>query len=185
MSMNRPQHNLGNVLWIGAEALGLPGQRTFRVMAMSNALSAHMWLEKEQLQALADAIGRMLVEIDTAQGLAIPSREEPVSNPKPPNVPDIPDVEMQVRALGLRYDPDYDLIALEVYDRDTDEDTDEPPTLRCLGTRAQMEALQLNALEVVAAGRPRCPFCGTPLSQAGLPHFCPPMNGHQKITSDD
>lgn len=185
MSMKRPQHNLGNVSWIGAEALGLPGQRTFRVMALSNTLSAHLWLEKEQLQALADAIGRMLIEIDNSQGLAIPSRSEPVSNPKPADFPEVPDVDMHVVALGLRYDPDYDLIALEAYERETDEESDEPPTLRCLGSRAQMEALQLNALEVVAAGRPRCPFCGTPLSQAGLPHFCPPMNGHQKLTSDD
>ncbi len=185
MSMNRPKHNLGNVSWIGAEALGVPGQRTFRVLALSNTLSAHLWLEKEQLQALADAIGRMLVEIDSSQGLAIPSRVEPVSNPRPPDFPAIPDVELHVVALGLRYDPDYDLIALEAYEHDTDEENDEPPTLRCLGSRAQMEALQLNALEVVAAGRPRCPFCGTPLSQAGLPHFCPPMNGHQKLNSDE
>lgn len=176
---------MGNVSWIGAEALGVPGQRTFRVMALSNSLSAHLWLEKEQLQALADAIGRMLIEIDTTQGLAIPSRTEAVSNPRPANFPDVPDVELHVVALGLRYDPDYDLIALEAYERETDEESNEPPTFRCLGSRAQLEALQLNALEVVAAGRPRCPFCGTPLSQAGLPHFCPPMNGHQKLSSDE
>jgi uncharacterized repeat protein (TIGR03847 family) len=154
-------------------------------MAQGNTLSAHLWLEKQQLQALADAIGRMLVEIDNEQGLAIPSRTEAISNPKPPGFPAIPDVDMQVVALGLRYDPDYDLIALEAYEHDTDEENDEPPTFRCLGTRAQMEALQLNAVEVVSAGRPRCPFCGTPLSQAGLPHFCPPMNGHQKPNADD
>jgi uncharacterized repeat protein (TIGR03847 family) len=127
----------------------------------------------------------MLIEIDTTQGLAIPSRTEPVSNPKPADFPAIPDVELHVVALGLRYDPDYDLIALEVFDQEMDEENEEPPTLRLLGSRAQLEALQLNALEVVAAGRPRCPFCGTALSQAGLPHFCPPMNGHQKLTSED
>lgn len=185
MSMNRPQHNVGKVSWIGTEALGLPGQRTFRVLAQGKSLTAHLWLEKQQLQALADAIGRMLVEIDTTQGLAIPSRTEPVSNPKPPDFPAVPDVEIHVVALGLRYDPDDDLIALEAYEQETDEDSDEPPTLRCLAGRAQMQALQLNAIEVVSAGRPRCPFCGTPLSQAGLPHFCPPMNGHQKLASEE
>ena len=48
-----------------------------------------------------------------------------------------------------------------------------------------MLALQSNALEVVAAGRPRCPLCHTPLSAPGMPHFCPPTNGHQKLAVDD
>lgn len=183
MSMRGPRYNMGNIRWIGAEAVGLPGQRTFRVMALNDTLSASLWLEKEQLQALADAIGRMLVEVDTTQGLAIPSRREPISNPQPPDFPATTDIEIQVGSLGLRYDSDRDVIAIEAYDREADDES-EPPTLRCAGSRAQMEALQLNALEVVSAGRPRCPFCGTPLASAGMPHFCPPMNGHQKLSSE-
>ncbi len=184
MSMRRPQYNMENIRWIGAEAIGLPGQRTFRVMVMSDSMSAQLWLEKEQLQALADAVGRMLVEVDQTRGLEIPSRKEPVSNPKPPNFPDAPDIELHAGSLGLRYDPDQDVISLEAFDREADNE-DDPSTFRCLGTRSQMEALQLNILEVVSAGRPRCPFCSTPLQAAGMPHFCPPMNGHQKITIDE
>lgn len=184
MSMRRPQHNMGNVTWIGAEAIGLPGQRTFRVLALSDSMSAHMWLEKEQLQALADAVERMLVEVDQTQGLDIPSRKEPVSNPKPPNFPSTPNVEIHVGSLGLRYDPDRDVISIEAFDREADDESN-APMIRCLGTRAQMEALQLNILEVVSAGRPRCPFCSTPLQAPGMPHFCPPMNGHQKITVEE
>lgn len=184
MSMRRPRYNMGNVSWIGAEAIGLPGQRTFRVMALSDSMSAHLWLEKEQLQALADAVGRMLVEVDQSQGLAIPSRQEPVSNPKPPNFPDSPDVEFHVGSLGLRYDPDRDVIAIEAFDREDDDEND-PPAFRCLGSRAQMEALQLNIEGVVTSGRPRCPFCHTPLQAVGMPHFCPPMNGHQKISIEE
>ncbi len=184
MSMRKPKYNMGNAGWIGAEALGLPGQRTFRVLALNDTMSAQLWLEKEQLQALADAIGRMLVEVDVTQGLEIPSRKEPISNPKPPNFPVTPDIELQVGALGLRYDPEKDLIAMEAFERNSDEET-ELPVFRCLGSRAQMEALQLNSLEVVSAGRPKCPFCGMPLSTPGMPHFCPPMNGHQKLSPEE
>ena len=53
MSMKRPRHNMGRVDWIGAEALGLPGQRTFRLLVLSESMSAQLWLEKQQLQALA------------------------------------------------------------------------------------------------------------------------------------
>lgn len=176
---------MGNISWIGAEAIGLPGQRTFRVMVLSDTLSASLWLEKEQLQALAEAVGRMLVEVDQSQGLEIPSRKEPISNPKPPNFPSTPDVEFHVGSLGLRYDPDRDAIALEAFDREDDDDENDSPALRCTGTRAQMEALQLNILEAVSGGRPRCPFCSTPLQAPGMPHFCPPMNGHQKIGIED
>ncbi len=49
-------------------------------------------------------------------------------------------------------------------------------------SREQMQLLQANALDVLASGRPRCPLCGTPLPDAGTPHFCPPTNGHQKLT---
>lgn len=184
MSMKRPRHNMGSISWIGAEAIGLPGHRTFRLMALSDTLSAHLWMEKEQLQALAEAVGRMLVEVDQTQGLEIPSRKEPISNPKPLNFPDAPDVEFHVGSLGLRYDPDRDVISIEAFDREGDDEND-PPTFRCLGTRAQLEALQLNILEAVSGGRPRCPFCSTPLQAPGMPHFCPPMNGHQKISIEE
>ena len=56
--MKRPRHNMGRVKWIGAEALGVPGQRTFRLLAYTEAMSAQLWLEKEQLQALAEAVAR-------------------------------------------------------------------------------------------------------------------------------
>jgi uncharacterized repeat protein (TIGR03847 family) len=173
---------MGRAHWIGVEALGMPGQRTFRLLAYSDTLSAQMWLEKEQLQMLAQAIARMLAEIDMERGLEQPfdlKKTEPApAIPKPPDFPAEPDVDIRVTKLGLLYDPDRDLIAVEAYDAESEE---EPPTLRCLTTRDQMEALQTNTLEVIMAGRPRCPFCGTPLSTQGMPHFCPPMNGHQKL----
>ena len=42
------------------EVTGEPGQRTFRVLVMSGRESAALWLEKEQLAALALAIRQLL-----------------------------------------------------------------------------------------------------------------------------
>lgn len=183
MSMKRPRHNMGRVEWIGAEAVGVPGQRTFRVLAYTTNGSAQLWLEKEQLQALAEAVARMLLEIDTERGMDLRSMGPPLSAPKPPDFPANPELEIRVGTLGLKYDPQRDLIALEAFDLESPDD--DMPMFRCLASRQQMEALQANSLEVVGAGRPRCPLCGTPLSQAGMPHFCPRTNGHQKLTSED
>jgi uncharacterized repeat protein (TIGR03847 family) len=185
MSMKRPRHNLGKAEWLGVEAIGVPGQRTFRLLVSTQQLSAQLWIEKEQLQALAEAVARMLAEIDAERGLGItPGREEPPPSPvpKPLTFPENPDIEIAVGALGLRYDPQRELVALEAYDREGTEN--DPPALRCLADRKQMESLHLNCVEVISAGRPRCPFCGSPLSAPGMPHFCPASNGHQKLAEE-
>lgn len=184
MGMKRPRHNMGRAQWIGAEAIGVPGQRTFRLLVSTSQSSAQLWLEKEQLQALIDAIARMLAEIDMERGQSMRSARELVPNMKPPDFPSNPEIELHVGALGMRYDAQRDVVALEVFDRDTPEE-EEIPALRCLIGREQIERLQQNGAEIIAGGRPRCPLCGAPLSATGVPHFCPPTNGHQKLTSDD
>ncbi|HYO49084.1 MAG TPA: DUF3090 family protein [Chloroflexia bacterium] len=183
MSMRRPRHNMGRIDWIGAEAIGVPGQRTFRVLVQSQAGAAQLWMEKEQLQQLAEAIARMAVEIDTERGSEVRNTPVLADNPKPPDFPANPAIEIRVGTLGLRYDPQRDLIALEAYDVEAPEG--EVPAFRCLATRRQMETLQANSLEVVSSGRPRCPFCHAPLPSVGMPHFCPPTNGHQKLSPDE
>ncbi len=173
---------MGRVDWIGCEAVGLPGQRTFRILARTGDQAAEMWLEKEQLQALVDAIMRMLAELGSEPEMDITGMAIGGTNAKPSDFPSNPAIEFQVGALGLRYDPTRDMIALEAFERNSEEN--DPPELRCIASRDQMERLQNNATEVIAGGRPKCPFCGTPLPAPGMPHFCPPTNGHHKLSDD-
>ncbi|MGA7730862.1 MAG: DUF3090 family protein [Chloroflexia bacterium] len=183
MSMRRPRYDMGRVDWIGAEAVGVPGQRTFRLAVYSKTMSAHLWLEKEELQALTEAIAQMLHEINTERGLQIPLRDLGTDNPKPAGFPDPPEFDLTIGALGLKYDSSREVIALEAHSREDEEQA--PPRFRCLTSREQLEKLQANALEVISAGRPRCPLCGAPLTNPGMPHFCPPTNGHQKLTEEE
>src|SRR6478672_5754968 len=110
MSMGRPEaeHNLGRVSWIGAESVGVPGQRTFRLMMVSERGAAQLWLEKEQLQQLAEAIARMLLEIDAERGADFRPSISAEATPKPGDFPARPDIDFHVTALGLRYDPERD-----------------------------------------------------------------------------
>jgi uncharacterized repeat protein (TIGR03847 family) len=183
MSMRRPRHDLGRVDWIGAEAVGLPGERTFRLLVRNRETSGQLWLEKEQLQALATAIAQMVAEISNETSFDMTPSGPATTNEKPSDFPAQPDIEVYVGELTLKYDSSIDLIAIEVLGRD--EDPEGPPTFLCTATRTQMLALQANSLEVLAAGRPRCPLCHTPLSAPGMPHFCPPTNGHQKLVGDE
>lgn len=161
----------------------MPGQRTFRLLVQAAGSHAQLWLEKEQLQALTEAIARMLLEIDLERARELNVSPESAASSRPPSFPADPEIEVYVGNIGLRYDSQRDLIALEAYDRGAPEE--DPPAVRCLASRRQMEMLQANSMEVIAAGRPRCPLCKTPLSAPGMPHFCPPMNGHQKLDGDE
>src|SRR5207249_979668 len=108
MSMKRPRYNMRRVKWIGAEALGVPGQRTFRLLAYSDAMSAQLWLEKELLQELARAIAQVLLLIDSEKGIDLRREAAPGAEPKPPDFPAAPDVDFQIVKFGLRYDKDQD-----------------------------------------------------------------------------
>ena len=181
--MSRPRYDMGRIDWIGAEAVGVPGQRTFRLAVYNRTKSAYLWLEKEELQALTQAVAQMLLEINTERGLQIPMRDPGPENPRPAAFPDPPDFDLKIGALGLKYDSSREVIAIEANAPDDEEEA--PPRFRCVTTREQLERLQVNALDVITAGRPRCPLCGTPLTNPGMPHFCPPTNGHQKLSPDE
>ena len=52
--------NLGLVRVIGADAVGQPGQRRFRIFAQSTQDSLIMWIEKQDLNSLSLALDNFL-----------------------------------------------------------------------------------------------------------------------------
>ena len=69
--------DFGLVDVVDAEAIGEPGQRTFRLRARSGAMRAALWMEKEQLTVLGRAISRLLAD-------RAPRRDDPL--PAPPEM---------------------------------------------------------------------------------------------------
>ena len=53
-------NDLGAVQYLETEAIGEPGQRRFRIRVTSEAGSASLWIEKEQVRALSEAIQQVL-----------------------------------------------------------------------------------------------------------------------------
>jgi uncharacterized repeat protein (TIGR03847 family) len=94
----------------------------------------------------------------------------------------------RARLIGLGFDPERELVLIELRER-PDDDDDEAVTetvdadddgddhgyvARIYATRAQVRALAARGAEAVAGGRPPCPLCEQPMDPSG--HRCPRWN---------
>lgn len=170
--MDESSNDFGLLTRLEAEAIGPPGQRTFRVIAANESeRTAVLWLEKEQLQALGEAIDRLLAQI----GPRRTKRLDVVPPPPAPAAPllDTPAVEFKVGQLGLGFDADRKLCLLVAHDVEADSDV---PGFRCQIAPTRFRDVAVQIAGIIASGRPVCPLCGSAISDE--PHFCPPSNGH-------
>jgi uncharacterized repeat protein (TIGR03847 family) len=163
--------DLGLADHIRADAVGEPGNRTFRVRAVASGGSACLWMEKEQLQALGMAIDQLIAQLRSNRtGRA----ESPAPASESGDFPASADYDFRVGRLGLGYDDEQDVLVLLAHELEAD--VEGPPSLTCRVSRGKMRTLSSEIGTVVSAGRPRCPLCNAPLT--GGPHACPGSNGH-------
>ena len=159
---------------IDAEAIGTPGKRTFRLRILRGDDSAALWVEKQQLAALGEAIPRLLEQLNTSDQHADEDAEAIT------RFPDDPTVEFKVGRLALGYAAHEDRMVLLAHDLETEEDDPASlPTFTCRFTREQGRVLSTACAEAMAGGRPTCLLCHRPIDPEG--HLCPRANGHQKL----
>lgn len=135
--------------------LGPRGERVFYLQGRGDGELVSLKLEKQQVAALADYLDQVLEDLpDTAHG-PLPddlSLREPVMS------------AWTVGALGVGYASEEDQLVLLAEERlDDDLDDVEPAHARFVLSREQVIGLIDRARDVVAAGRPPCPYCGSPL----------------------
>lgn len=166
------------VEWVTAGALGEPGERTFFIQARGGGTLMTLLAEKDQVQVLAATIDRLLDTLGERppEPEPPPDAEEEAPGLEEPCVP-----EWRVGSIGLEYDEDADRIAILIEEALPEESPTEPATARIVATRPQWRAFAERALEVVAAGRPRCQLCSFPIEPEG--HTCPALNGHVRRES--
>ena len=156
-----------NVTSLRPDAVGEPGQRTFRILVDSGSSSAVIWLEKEQLFQLALATNQLMFTLPEREGGAeaqLQEREAPPSTR----------VDFKVHKLVLGHDGASGRFIIDAHDEESSESG--PPTIRLWTEREQVRAFAEEAFEVCAAGRPICHLCGSPKDTEG--HRCPRHNGH-------
>lgn len=160
----------GPLSHISAEAIGQPGQRRFRLRAVSmDGGSASLWLEKEQLTALGEAIENVLKQE------AYQYRRHPLDDFEPDAVfPLSAAFDFQLVQLSMGVNQETQRMVLIGADGVPDEPDTTSVTMEFDYRRGY--ELRGQIADVVAAGRPPCPLCGAPLDPEG--HVCPRSNGH-------
>jgi uncharacterized repeat protein (TIGR03847 family) len=162
----------GDAQRIGVEAIGEPGNRRFRLLAIIDGQTQIVWMEKQQVQALGLALEQVLEQLP--EGAVLDSA---------PNVPlefDT-DTQFQFRAgrMELGFDEHHDRLVIIAHDIDSEEDV---PRLTCRISADQARSFAQEAEVVVSAGRPLCPLCGQAMGPG--PHTCPQQNGHLPVTDE-
>jgi uncharacterized repeat protein (TIGR03847 family) len=180
---------LGPVWLLGADAVGRPGQRRFRLFVQSARGSAILWMEKEQLNSLSLSLDSVLAHLTEGQVLRIEARsgEQPQPGKMPTDFPRVPTHELQVGQLKLGYDEDRDVFLISAIPLELEIEGEEEAaaTLReeeavsFLFTQSDAQELSIAITAVVSAGRALCPLCHAPLD--GGPHACIRQNGHREI----
>jgi uncharacterized repeat protein (TIGR03847 family) len=185
--MSGEPFDFGRAELLDAEAIGQPGSRRFRIFARgSRGRTASLWMEREQLEALAAAIDRLLAQVSghivlRPEAQAVPAA--PVAAPA--DFPEHADVDFQVGQLQIGYDEDADVMLLraaplEVIERDGELEVDEEvePQFGVTLSQAQATRLSTHISGVLSGGRPRCPLCGRPMESA---HVCEKQNGYHPV----
>jgi uncharacterized repeat protein (TIGR03847 family) len=175
-----PSRDLDPVTRLTADAVGVPGQRTFYLQAASGPDQVTLLVEKEQVRRLAESLQSWLPELaadrpeDPEEARLAEAGELALSEPL--------EADFRVGQLSLNYDPERDRVVvvateLQAGGEDEPDPTQEPQQVRLVVTRPQLRVLARHGSQVVSRGRPPCPLCGNPLDPTG--HVCPALNGHR------
>ena len=157
--------NLGPAERFVAGAIGRPGHRRFYLQVVAGGEAHSMLAEKQQIQALA-AKGLEILEthdissdesaVDRLVDLGLP-----ISDPGEGNE------RFRVGTITIAMAPS-ELLTVTI------ESVEEDDALTFVIAPEQFQAMAVIALDVVAAGRPVCPWCRLPMDPDN--HECPARN---------
>jgi uncharacterized repeat protein (TIGR03847 family) len=165
-----------------AGTVGQPGSRAFYLQARDGDRIVSVILEKVQVTLLAERLTLLLAEV-RERGAHVPEEPAPADIDTAPLDEPLNET-FRVGTMALVWDGDDESIVVEARaaseeeeeaDESLDSDDDESDVVRVHLSPAKALAFAQRALEVVAAGRPPCPFCGQPLNPEG--HICARRNG--------
>jgi uncharacterized repeat protein (TIGR03847 family) len=182
--MARLVYNFENPDRFVAGTVGQPGSRVFYLQARDGERIVSVVLEKVQVALLAERLTQLLTEV-RERGADVPKEPAPTDLDTAPLDEPINET-FRVGTMAIVWDGEDESIVVEARALSEDEESaaetlgvadedDESDVVRVhLGPRKAL-AFARRALDVVAAGRPPCPFCGQPLNPEG--HICTRRNG--------
>ncbi len=182
--MARLVYNFENPDRFVAGTVGQPGSRTFYLQARDGNRIVSVVLEKVQVALLAERLTQLLAEV-RERGANVPLEPAPADLDTAPLDEPINET-FRVGTMAIVWDGEDESILVEARAMSEDgeaaedlaepnDDDDESDVVRVHLSPRKALAFARRALEVVAAGRPPCPFCGQPLNPEG--HICARRNG--------
>lgn len=186
--MARRVFNFDNPDRFVAGTVGQPGSRTFYLQARDGDRIVSVALEKVQVTLLAERLTQLLAEVKE-RGAAVPEEPSPSEVDTAP-LDEPMNEAFRVGTMAIVWDGEEESIVVEARamteedespeaaleaDENEVEDDDESDVVRVSLTPRKALAFAKRALDVIAAGRPPCPFCGQPLNPEG--HICARRNG--------
>lgn len=162
---------------ITTDAIGPAGKRVFYIQAWKEDRTITVTVEKVQIQSLAVGVEQFLADVNTKYA-DLPDASADYNEDQMHVHPPV-DPLFRAGQLGLGYDPESDLVALELREAAEEEagEAAELTVVRLWCTRSQIRAMANWGLEIASRGRPLCPQCGQPMDPEG--HFCVKKNGHK------
>jgi uncharacterized repeat protein (TIGR03847 family) len=151
-------------------AIGEPGRRVFYFQVFADGVEIAVKCEKQQAQALAEHLGKLLDDLPHDAGSAIEPAEA------------LPPTELlwPVGSISLGVDREHARLLVmfeEMLDPDDDQQdplTADPAQVRLRISPAQVQAYIAQVESLVATSRPLCRLCDAPIDPSG--HACPRLN---------
>lgn len=157
-----------------AGTVGEPGERAFYLQIRTSTRLLSVAVEKAQVQAISTRLEVMISEIRKSSPLL--SIEKLAKDDQPLESPI--DAEFQIGAMSLAWDEITQMICIQLFELEDDEEDAEGEIVEVNITLAMAAAFSLRSKAVVNAGRLPCPFCGIPIDPRG--HLCPRANGYRR-----
>lgn len=152
-----------------AGTIGQPGQRTFVIQVRQDSTLVSVIAEKQQVQVLAERLGVLLEGIGELGEVAVPLPTTKVIDSGPLDAPLEP--AFRIGEIAISWDRHDHEIVIDLIDLEKEQQ---------VGVRLDLGKTRdfiTRAEQVVAAGRPPCPFCAQPVEPSG--HICPRSNGYR------
>jgi len=152
-----------------AQSTGKQGQRTFYVRILREAGQwASLKLEKEHLLGMRVGKHELLTQARLEGKLEVAGVVY---------FPPTPDYDFPAGRLGIGFSTADGRIVFEVRQLETEGDQD-TIVIRARFTPDQGASLAVQIDKIIAAGRPICSLCKTPIDPEG--HMCTKSNGHSR-----
>ena len=168
--MNAPRYRFVNPENVLVGTIGAPGEREFYLQIQESSRIHSFALEKSQADALSRRSIQMLQDLGLKKSLSI--RRLTLVTPV--------ESEFQIGVISIAWQPAEHRFQIDIQGVSENAVTDDSGIdLQIILTPEALNYFALHTLEIVAAGRQPCLFCGGPINAEG--HLCPRSNGFRRV----